>query len=318
VRIAELDEKSYREQLWCHTPITDFWRVGRGTAATLASLGCRTMGDVARLSTKNEAVLYKAMGVNAELLIDHAWGWEPTLISDIKAYKPEETGISSGQVLSEPYDFDQAKLIVREMTELMAMDLVRKGVVTRKITLTVGYDRASLIPAEGGPGGAPRYLVARTGRPYRGEVKPDFYGRPAPKMAHGTGNIDRWTSSARRITAVMMDLYDRIIDPDLSVRRMYVAACNLIPEDQIPEEAPVQLDLFTDYAALEKQKESEDAADRKEKKLQKAALAMQERFGKNAVLKGMNLQKGATTIQRNGQIGGHRAGTLPAEGDDPA
>ncbi|MBQ9402333.1 MAG: DNA methylase, partial [Clostridia bacterium] len=240
VRIAELDEKSYREQLWCHTPITDFWRVGRGTAATLASLGCRTMGDVARLSTKNEAVLYKAMGVNAELLIDHAWGWEPTLISDIKAYKPEETGISSGQVLSEPYDFDQAKLIVREMTELMAMDLVRKGVVTRKITLTVGYDRASLIPAEGGPMGAPRYLVARTGRPYRGEVKPDFYGRPAPKMAHGTGNIDRWTSSARRITAVMMDLYDRIIDPDLSVRRMYVAACNLIPEDQIPEEAPVQ------------------------------------------------------------------------------
>ena len=318
VRIAELDEKSYREKLWCHTPITDFWRVGRGTAATLASLGCRTMGDVARLSTKNEAVLYKAIGVNAELLIDHAWGWEPTLISDIKAYKPEETGISSGQVLSEPYDFDQAKLIVREMTELMAMDLVRKGVVTRKITLTVGYDRASLIPAEGGPGGAPRYLVARTGRPYRGEVKPDFYGRPAPKMAHGTGNIDRWTSSARRITAVMMDLYDRIIDPDLSVRRMYVAACNLIPEDQIPEEAPVQLDLFTDYAALEKQKESEDAADRKEKKLQKAALAMQERFGKNAVLKGMNLQKGATTIQRNGQIGGHRAGTLPAEGDDPA
>ena len=311
VRIAELDEQSYREQLWCHTPITDFWRVGRGTAATLASLGCKTMGDVARLSTKNETALYKAMGVNAELLIDHAWGWEPTEIRDIKAYKPEETSISSGQVLSEPYDFDQAKLIVREMTELLVLDLVRKGVVTKKITLTVGYDKTSLIPAS-----ANRYLVSKTGKPYKGEVKPDFYGRPAPKMAHGTGNIDRWTSSTRRIMAVMMDLYDRIIDPDLTVRRMYVAACNLIPEDQIPEEGPVQLDLFTDYAALEKQKETEDAADRKEKKLQKAALAMQERFGKNAILKGMNLQEGATTIQRNEQIGGHRAGTLPAEGDD--
>ena len=312
VRIAELNEKTYREQLWCHTPLTDFWRVGRGTAATLASLGCKTMGDVARLSMKNESVLYNAMGVNAELLIDHAWGWEPTRIRDIKVYKPEETSISSGQVLSEPYDSEKAKLIVREMTELLSMDLVRRGVVTRKVTLTVVYDRASLIPDGGN-----HYLVAKTGKPYKGKVKPDPYGRPHPEHAHGTGAIDRWTSSTRRVMAAMTELYDRIIDPDLYIRRIYVAACNLKPEDRIPEEEPVQLDLFTDYAALEKRKEAEDAADRKEKKLQKAALAMQEKFGKNAILKGMNLQEGATTIQRNGQIGGHRAGILPSEGDDP-
>ena len=311
VRIAELDKMSYREQLWCHTPITDFWRVGRGTAAALASLGCKTMGDVARLSIRNEAALYNAMGVNAELLIDHAWGWEPTGIKDIKAYKPAETGTGSGQVLSEPYDAEKAKLIVREMTELLVMDLVRKGVVTKKITLTVGYDRTSLIPA-----GTNQYITATTGKPYKGKAKPDPYGRPQPEHAHGTGNIDRWTSSTRRIMAVMMDLYDRIVNPDLLVRRIYVTACNLIPEDRIPEESPVQLDLFTDYTALEKQKETEAAADKKEKKLQKAALSMQEKFGKNAILKGMNLQEGATTILRNGQIGGHRAGSL--EGDDPA
>ena len=314
VRIAELDEKSYREQLWCHTPITDFWRVGRGTAATLSSLGCRTMGDVARLSVRNEAALYNAMGVNAELLIDHAWGWEPARIADIKAYKPEETSISSGQVLSEPYDSEKAKLIVREMTELLAMDLVRKGVVTRKITLTVGYDRMSLIPDQNGS----RYLVAKTGKPYKGKTKSDPYGRPQPEHAHGTAAIDRWTSSTRRITSAMMDLYDRIIDHDLLIRRVWVVACNLIPEDQIPAEAPLQLDLFTDYSALEQRKKAEDAEDKKEKRLQKAALAMQEKYGKNAILKGMNLQEGATTIQRNGQIGGHRAGSLPGEGDDPA
>ena len=195
------------------------------------------------------------------------------------------------------------------MTEILVMDLVRKGVVTKKVTLTIGYDRTSLISA-----GANRFLIATTGKPYKGIIKSDPYGRPHPEHAHGTGCIDRWTSSTRRITAVMLDLYDRIIDPDLLVRRIYVVACNLLPEDRIPEEAPIQLDLFTDYDALEKQKEAEAAADRKEKKLQKAALAMQEKFGKNAVLKGMNLQEGATTIQRNGQIGGHRAGS--PEGDD--
>ena len=320
VRIAELNERTYRELLWCHTPLTDFWRVGRGIARTLSSLGCRTMGDVARLSLTNEAVLYDALGVNAELLIDHAWGWEPARIADIKAYKPEETSISSGQVLSEPYDSEKAKLIVREMTELLVLDLVRKGVVTKKITLTLGYDRSSLVADQAGSShrAVPRYLVAKTGKPYRGKVKPDPYGRPQPEHAHGTGNIDRWTSSTKRIMAVMMDLYNRIVDPDLLIRRLWVVACNLVPEDQVPAERPVQLDLFTDYAALAEQKKVEDAADLKEKRLQKAALAMHEKFGKNAVLKGMNLQAGATTIQRNGQIGGHRAGTLPAEGDEPS
>ena len=309
VRIAGLDETAYRKQLWCHRPLTDFWRVGRGIAARLEKLQCFTMGDIARLSIRNEELLYQSLGINAELLIDHAWGWEPARISDIKAYRPETNSISSGQVLPEPYNAVDGKLIVREMTELLALDLVRKNLVTKQVTLTLNYDRESLIVLNAGSGAKkPVYGVAKTGKPYTGTVGTDYYGRVCPKHAHGTGNLDRYTSSGRAIVNAMMELYDRITDPDLLIRRITIAACGLIPEKDIPEEAPVQLDLFTDYAELERKKEEAKAAEAKEKRLQKATLLMQERFGKNAVLKGMNLQEKATTIERNGMVGGHRAG----------
>ena len=309
VRIAGLDETAYRKQLWCHRPLTDFWRVGRGIAARLEKLQCFTMGDIARLSIRDEELLYQSLGINAELLIDHAWGWEPARISDIKAYRPETNSISSGQVLPEPYNAVDGKLIVREMTELLALDLVRKNLVTKQVTLTLNYDRESLIVLNAGSGAKkPVYGVAKTGKPYTGTVGTDYYGRVCPKHAHGTGNLDRYTSSGRAIVNAMMELYDRITDPDLLIRRITIAACGLIPEKDIPEEAPVQLDLFTDYAELERKKEEAKAAEAKEKRLQKATLLMQERFGKNAVLKGMNLQEKATTIERNGMVGGHRAG----------
>ena len=309
VRIAELNERSYREKLWCHTPLTDFWRVGRGTARRLAALGCFTMGDVARLSEWNEDALYNAFGVNAELLIDHAWGWEPTDIATIKSYRPSTNSLSSGQVLKEPYDWEKARLIVREMTELLALDLVKKGLVTRQMTLTIGYDRESLTVAhKGNTIKDTVYNVKKTGERYTGTVVADHYGRPHPKHAHGTGNIDRWTNSTRRIMETVLGIFDRVVDSDLLVRRVTVAACNLISEDEIPEEQPEQLDLFTDYEAEEKKKAAEAAADDKERRIQKAALSIQSRYGKNALLKGMNLLEGATTIERNGQIGGHRSG----------
>lgn len=309
VRIAELDERSYREKLWCHTPITDFWRVGAGTARRLDKLSCHTMGDVARLSVQNEEVLYKAFGINAELLIDHAWGWEPTVISTIKSYKPQSNSLSSGQVLMEPYSAEDAKLIVREMTELLVLDLVRKGMVTKKVELNIGYDRTAIkYEYQGATIRESTFLVSGTGKRYKGVVTLDFYGRPHPKHAHGTGNLDRWTSSTRRIMDMMMQLFDETVDPDLTVRRIVIAACNLIKEDEIPPQAPEQLSLFVDYEALERQRAAEKAADEKERRLQKATLALQEKFGKNAVLKGMNLQKKGTTIMRNQQIGGHRSG----------
>ena len=309
VRIAELNEKSYRELLWCHKPLTDFWRIGRGIANRLESFGLYTMGDVARQSIKDESILYDSLGINAELVIDHAWGWEPTEIKTIKSYKPETNSVSSGQVLMEPYNAEKARLIVREMTELLALDLVRKGVVTKKVELTIGYDRTSIVTVYRGKTIADSiFNVASTGKRYTGKVGVDQYGRPCPKHAHGTGNIDRWTNSTRRIMDVMLELYDRIIDKDLTVRRVTLVACNLIPEGEIPADAPEQLDLFTDYAALEKKKAAEDAADEKERRLQKTALLLQQKFGKNVIVKGMNLQEGATTILRNGQIGGHAAG----------
>ena len=309
VRIAELNEQSYREKLWCHQPLTDFWRVGFGISRRLEKLGCHTMGDIARLSETHEDLLYKSMGINAQLLIDHAWGWEPTEIRMIKSYRPQTNSLSSGQVLSEPYNAADGKLIVREMTELLVLDLVRKNLVTRQVTLTVSYDRESLIVLRQGKSVQDTlYGVAKTGLPYPGTIGVDFYGRICPKHAHGTGSLDHWTSSTKAIMETMMDLYDRIVDPDLLIRRLNVVAENLIPEKDIPAEKPVQLDLFTDYAALQRQEEERKAAEAKEKKLQKATLIMQERFGKNAVLKGMNLEEKGTTRARNGQIGGHRAG----------
>ena len=309
VRIAELDEQSYREKLWCHQPLTDFWRVGSGIARRLEKLGCHTMGDIARMSETHEDLLYNSMGINAQLLIDHAWGWEPTEIKTIKSYRPEANSISSGQVLSEPYNAVDGRLIVREMTELLVLDLVRKNLVTKQITLTVNYDRESLIVLRQGKSVQDTvYGIAKTGLPYSGTVGVDYYGRICPKHAHGTGNLDHWTSSTKAIMKVMMELYDRIMDPDLLIRRLNVAACNLIPEKEIPAEGPVQLDLFTDYGELQQQEEERRASEEKEKRLQKATLIMQGRFGKNAVLKGMNLEKKGTTRARNEQIGGHRAG----------
>ena len=309
VRIAELDEESYRDLLWCHTPITDFWRVGHGIARRLEGLGCYTMGDVARLSVKDEGKLYAALGINAELLIDHAWGWEPTEIKTIKQYRPETNSLSSGQVLMEPYDWGKAKLIVREMTELLVLDLVRKRVVTKKVELTIGYDRTSIVLSyQGKTPKENEYKIAKTGRRYTGRVTTDPYGRPQPYHAHGTGNLESWTSSTRKIMNTMMELFDRIVDKDLLVRRINVVALDLIKEDEIPADAPEQLSLFVDYEELEREKEKERKLDEKERRIQNATLQLQARYGKNALLKGMNLQDGATTILRNGQIGGHRAG----------
>ena len=309
VRIAELNERTYRELLWCHTPITDFWRVGGGTARRLAALGCYTMGDVARLSVHNEDALYKAMGINAELLIDHAWGWESTDIATIKSYTPETTSLSSGQVLKEPYTCEKGKLITREMTELLVLDMVRKAVVTKQVVLTIGYDRESLeVVKQGKTMTDSVYKVKTTGRTYTGKVSPDMYGRPHPNHAHDTGNIDHYTSSTEAIMEVMMTLYDRIVDPDLLIRRVGIAACNLIPETDIPAEGPEQMSLFVDYEALDKAKAERAAAEERERRLQRATLALQDRFGKNVLLKGMNYMDGGTTIERNEQIGGHRAG----------
>lgn len=309
VRIAELNEKSYRELLWCHQPLTDFWRVGAGISKRLADLGLFTMGDIARLSTINEDILYKAFGINAELLIDHAWGFEPTEISTIKSYKPQTNSISSGQVLMEPYNSEKAKLIVKEMTELLVLDLVRKDLVTKKIELTIGYDRESLECEHKGRGLSDSlFKIKGTDQRYTGKITTDHFGRPLPYHAHGTGNIDRWTSSTSRIMTTVTELYDRIIDKDLLIRRITLSACNLIPINEIPAEAPFQLDLFTDYEALEKAKAKENKADERERKLQKVTLAMQDKYGKNAVLKGMNLEEGAMTMKRNKQIGGHASG----------
>jgi DNA polymerase V len=310
VRIAELDERKYRELLWCHRPLTDFWRVGRGYSSKLEKLGLFTMGDVARasLNPQEEAKLYKAFGINAELLIDHAWGWEPTTIEYIKAYRPGTNSLSSGQVLKEPYDFDKGRLIVREMTELLVLDLVKKKLVTKQMVLTIGYDRESLkVMVPGKTIKDTVYAVAKTGKAYGGKVSADPYGRAHPSHAHGTGNLKKYTSSTRKIMDAVMELYTKVVDPDLLIRRVNIAACGLISESTVPAEEPEQLSLFVDYDTIQRERAGEAAADERERKLQQATLYLQSRYGKNAVLKGMNLQEGATTIERNGQVGGHKA-----------
>ncbi len=310
VRVAELDEMSYRELLWCHRPLTDFWRIGRGYSKRLESLGLYTMGDIARasLSPAQENMLYKTFGINAELLIDHAWGYEPALIEDIKAYRPASNSLSSGQVLKEPYTFEKGRLIVKEMTELLIHDLVKKGLVTRQIVLTIGYDRESLrVSVPGRTMADTVYAVSLTGKTYGGRVTSDPYGRPHPRHSHGTENLEVYTNSPRRILSGMTALYDRITDPDLLIRRINIAACALIREEDIPPEQPEQLDFFTDYEERDRQRQQEEQLDRKEKNILIAMLRMQERYGKNAVLRGMNLVEGGTTIERNGQVGGHKA-----------
>lgn len=342
VRIAELDEMSYRRKLWGHRPITDFWRVGKGTAKKLARYGMFTMGDVARYSLKDEDLLYKLFGVNAELLIDHAWGWEPCTIDYIKAYKPENRSFSAGQVLQCPYDFEKARIVVLEMADAAALDLVEKRLTADQMVLTVVYDKDNLTdPA--------------IREKYKGPVKKDWYGRMAPKPAHGTVSLGRHTSSSRIITDAVLSLYDRIVDPDLLVRRIFLVTNHVIEEagtkgsvskDSVfsasletgilsgtdrsrnlgrKQESPrqteetereggsaaagswQQLDLFTDYEVLEAEKEREKAALEKERRLQEAMLEIRRKYGKNAILKGTSLQEGATMRDRNQSIGGHKA-----------
>lgn len=289
VRIAELDEMSYREKLWSHRPITDFWRVGGGIARRLEAENIYTMGDIARVSEYNEDKLYKMFGVNAELLIDHAWGWEPCTITAIKAYKPENHSISQGQVLSCPYTADKGRLICKEMTDQLALDLVRKGLVADQIVLTVGYDHTG-VPED-----------------YDGKIETDRYGKKVPKSAHGSINLGKQTASTTLFIQAAMELWSRIVNPKLMVRRMYVVANHVIPERDAKEEEPVQYSLFDDVEALEKQQEEQKAALEREKHLQKALLSIKDRFGKNAILKGMNFEDGATARERNGTVGGHKA-----------
>lgn len=292
VRIAELDEMSYRRILWDHRPLTDFWRVGRGISKKLEEHGMYTMGDVARCSVGresdyyNEDLLYKLFGVNAELLIDHAWGWEPTEISDIKSYRPESSSLSSGQVLQEPYEFSKAKLVLKEMSDLLSLELVSKRIVTDQIVLTVGYDIESLKKS------------------YSGAVETDRYGRKIPKTAHSSENIGRYTSSTKLICETAMKLFDRIVDKELLVRRMYIVANHIITENDAEKEREyIQLNLFSDTG----KQEAEENELKKEKDMQKAILKIKSKYGKNSIIKGMNLKEGATALERNRQIGGHKA-----------
>lgn len=296
VRIAELDEMSYRKTLWVHQPLTDFWRVGRGIAKKLEENGMFTMGDVARCSVHDEDKLYKLFGKNAELLIDHAWGWEPTTIDAIKAYRPSTNSLGSGQVLHQPYEPDKAKLVLREMADLLVLDLVDKGLVTDQIVVTVGYDIENLTDPE-------------RSKTYHGAIVKDHYGRQIPKHAHGTANLDGHTSSTKKIMCAASELFDRIVDKNLLVRRLNIVANHVLPEADAPKKNDgfEQLDLFTDYAALEANQERERAELEREKKMQQAMLTIKKKFGKNAILKGMNLEEGATAKDRNEQIGGHKA-----------
>ena len=301
VRIAELDEMTYRKLLWSHRPLTDFWRVGHGYRKKLEEAGLYTMGDIARCSIGeerdyyNEELLYKMFGINAELLIDHAWGYEPVTIADIRGYKPETNSIGSGQVLHCPYDFEKTKLIVREMTDALVLDLVEKKLVTDQIVLDIGYDIENLTNPD-------------IRKKYHGEVKADRYGRFVPKHAHGTANLDTKTSSTEKIMDAVLDLYERIVDKNLLVRRVYVTANRVVDEHTVSNETEfTQMDLFTDYQALAEKQNAEQARMEKERRLQEVMLSVKKKYGKNAMLKGTNLQEGATMIDRNNQIGGHRA-----------
>ena len=301
VRIAELDEMSYRKTLWEHRPLTDFWRVGRGYSKKLEQHGLLTMGDIARCSLGketeyyNEELLYKLFGINAELLIDHAWGWEPCTIADIKAYRPENNSIGAGQVLQSPYPFEKARLVVREMADLLALDLVDKGLVCDQLVLTVGYDIENLKNPE-------------LRRRYSGEITTDNYGRAVPKHAHGSENLGRYTSSSKQILQAVTTLFERVVDPLLLVRRMNLVANHVVYEAELPKENTVeQLDLFTDYAAREEREKQEAAEQQRERRRQEALLSIKKKFGKNAIMKGMNLEEGATAKERNATIGGHKA-----------
>lgn len=311
VRIAELDETSFRQTLWSHTPITDFWRVGRGIARRLEMYGMHTMGDVARQSVRNDELLYQLFGVNAELLIDHAWGWEPCTMKAIKAYRPETNSLSSGQVLQHPYTWAKTRVVVHEMAEAAALDLLDKRLVTNQLVLYIGYDSSSLTD------NSIRAL-------YHGEVVYDHYGKAVPRPAHGSCRLQVHTSSASIISEAVLALFDRISDPHLLVRRLNLTSNNVIDENSEvlleQKRKPVQLDLFTDYEQEEREHKARERALKRERKLQQTMLDIKKRFGKNAILKGLNFDDGATAIERNRQIGGHSAGTdsSPADKKQPS
>ncbi len=293
VRVAELDEMKFRRELWNHRPLTDFWRIGRGIAGKLERYGMFTMGDIALRSELDEELLYRLFGKNAELIIDHAWGYEPCTVEAVKAYRPDSNSISSGQVLQCAYPADKAKLVLREMADALALDLVDKGLVTDQIVVSIGYDAENLSDPTRSSGG---------------EVETDRYGRSVPKAAHGSQNLGQHTSSAKRIMSAASELFDRVADKRLLVRRMYIVANNVLPESDAPKRNDfVQLDIFTDLEAEEKKQKAESAELEREKKLQKATLEIKKKFGKNAIIKAMDLEDGATARNRNLQIGGHRS-----------
>lgn len=294
MHIAELDELSYRRLLWDHRPLTDFWRVGHGYASKLERYCIRTMGDIAMCSVRNEELLYRLFGKNAELLIDHAWGYEPCTIADIKAYRPSEKSISSGQVLQCPHNYEQTLLIIKEMADMLSLDLVEKRLAAKQIGLCIGYDAANMN----------NEAVMQS---YKGEIKTDHYGRKIPKGANSTVNLKCYTSSSRLITEAAAELFNRIADKELLVRRITISANGVIGEDRIPEEQTEQLDLFTDYSEVCRRRETENHMLEREKNKQKAILSIKSRFGKNAIFKGLDLCDGATALERNRQIGGHRA-----------
>ena len=288
VRIAGLDEMTYRKLLWDHRPLTDFWRVGKGISKKLEENNIYTMGDICLVSIKNENKLFKLFGVNAELLIDHAWGYEPVTINDVKNYKPISNSLSSGQVLHEPYDYEKTKLIVREMTELLTLDMVDKHYVTDEVVLTIGYDISNLDS-------------------YVGETKKDYYGRTTPKPAHGTIRLDHATSSTKLIMKAVMELFEKIVNPKLLTRRINITVCNLVNEDSVVNKKVIkQFDLFSNSLKEEENKKKELDDEKNEKRIQKAIIDIKNKYGKNAIIKGMDLEDGATTIERNLQVGGHK------------
>lgn len=296
VRIAEIDEMSYRRLLWNHRPLTDFWRMGKGTASRLAQYGIHTMGDIARQSVNDEELLYRLFGVNAELLIDHAWGWEPCTIAMVKAYRPDSRSLSNGQVLTMPYPLAKACIVMREMADATALELTDKHLVTDQIVLTIGYDVENLINTD-------------IRKQYKGEVMTDRYGRQVPKHAHGTANLPCHTSSSRVITDAVMDICRRIANPLLLIRRITLSINNVVDEDSPARRvvAPVQLDLFTDYATIAEHERQENERLMKERRLQEATLNIKKQYGKNAILRALSFDDGATARQRNEQIGGHKA-----------
>ncbi len=292
VRIAELDEASYRRKLWDHRPITDFWRIGRGTARRLATLGIGTMGELARYSLEGEQQLYRTFGVNAELLIDHAWGWEPTTIKQVKAYKPTSNSLSNGQVLKEPYTCEKARVVVREMAHNMSGNLTGKGLATKLLGLYIGYDIDNLEDP----------IISKQ---YKGDITPDYYGRNVPSPANGNIKLKRATSSSHTISDSMVKLFDRIVNPQLMIRRIYVAAYDLVPSDTSGVKA-IQLSIFDNPEAIKQQEAQNKKRTEREKRMQTAELIIKKRFGKNSILRGTDFEDGATARERNSQVGGHK------------